>query len=274
MKPATPNPERKAFVFCRDQLLLKKTDGARRCGIPKVGELPAPLAAATPVHDVILPEGGAVQAFDIGRAVPESGAWTMKGLRESYDYIPLADYQAAGKAYQILYWDKHSRFCPACGAPTEQQTPIMKRCGKCGHEIYPPISTAIIVLVRRAPDEVLLVRARNFRGSFYGLVAGFLEPGETLEQCVRREVAEETGLSIRGITYFGSQPWPYPSGLMAGFVADYESGEIKLQDDELSAGAFYRKAQLPELPRRPSIARRLIDWWLSQGAGEGGGAAR
>ena len=119
------------------------------------------------------------------------------------------------------------------------------------------------MLVRKGEDEVLLVHARNFRGTFYGLVAGFLEPGETLEQCVEREVREETGLSIRNITYFDSQPWPYPSGLMVGFFADYADGTIKLQDDELSAGAFYHRDHLPELPQKLSIARRLIDRWLA-----------
>lgn len=138
----------------------------------------------------------------------------------------------------------------------------MKKCPECGYEIYPPISTAIIVLIRRGEDEVLLVHARNFRGTFYGLVAGFLEPGETLEQCVEREVREETGLSIRNIRYFDSQPWPYPSGLMVGFMADYAGGTIKLQDNELSAGAFYHRNHLPELPQKLSIARRLIDHWL------------
>ena len=140
----------------------------------------------------------------------------------------------------------------------------MKRCPACGYEIYPPISTAIIVLIRRGADEVLLVHARNFRGTFYGLVAGFLEPGETLEQCVEREVREETGLSICNIRYFDSQSWPYPSGLMVGFTADYAGGTIKLQDDELSAGAFYHRDHLPELPQKLSIARRLIDHWLAE----------
>lgn len=120
----------------------------------------------------------------------------------------------------------------------------------------------MIVLIRRG-EEVLLVHARNFRGSFHGLVAGFLEVGETLEQCVRREVMEETGLTIKNITYFGSQPWPYPSGIMIGFFADYENGTIKLQDDELSAGSFFSKENLPELPAKLSIARRMIDWWIA-----------
>jgi NAD+ diphosphatase len=108
----------------------------------------------------------------------------------------------------------------------------------------------------------LLVHARNFRGTFKGLVAGFLEPGETLEECVHREVMEETGLTIKNLKYFGSQPWPYPSGIMVGYYAEYESGTIKLQDEELSAGAFYNRNNLPEIPKKLSIARQLIDAWL------------
>ncbi len=106
--------------------------------------------------------------------------------------------------------------------------------------IYPPISTAIIVLIRRG-EEILLVHARNFRGTFYGLVAGFLEAGETLEQCVQREVMEETGLRVKNITYFGNQPWPYPSGLMVGFIADYESGGNQVTERRAQCGAFYSK---------------------------------
>lgn len=108
----------------------------------------------------------------------------------------------------------------------------------------------------------MLVHARNFRGTFKGLVAGFLEPGETLEECVYREVMEETGLTIKNLKYFGSQPWPYPSGIMVGYYAEYESGTIKLQDEELSAGAFYSRDNLPEIPKKLSIARKLIDAWL------------
>ena len=129
--------------------------------------------------------------------------------------------------------------------------------------MFPAISPAILVLIRKG-EEVLLVRARNFRGSFSGLVAGFLETGETLEQCVEREVKEETGLQIRNISYFGNQPWPYPSGLMIGFIADYAGGEIRLQDEELSSAGFYSKENLPEIPHKLSLARKMIDWWLEQ----------
>ena len=108
---------------------------------------------------------------------------------------------------------------------------------------------------------MLLVHARNFKRDFFGLVAGFVETGETLEEAVEREVMEETGIRIRNIRYFASQPWPYPCGLMVGFFADYESGDIHLQRSELSKGGWYRYDALPPIPEKLSIARRLIDHW-------------
>lgn len=250
-----------SFIFYNDRLLLRK-DAEGHFHVPDETELSGKLTGQTMRHEVLLPNGHTIHTAAIEFPVEEDDQWLMVGLRASFDYVTLAEYKAAGKAFQILWWDRHSRFCPVCGTPTRQQTPIMKRCPACGYEIYPPISTAIIVLVRRGTDEILLVHARNFRGTFYGLVAGFLEPGETLEQCVEREVREETGLKICNIRYFDSQPWPYPSGLMVGFTADYAGGNIKLQDEELSAGAFYHRDHLPELPQKLSIARRLIDHWL------------
>ena len=252
------------FIFYTDRLLLKKEQEGQY-HVPDETELPSEWTKPTVHHEVVLPNGHTIRTAAIDSPVEESDQWVMVGLRASFDYVTVAEYKAAGKAFQILWWDRHSRFCPVCGTPTRQEAPIMKRCPACGYEIYPPISTAIIVLIRRGADEVLLVHARNFRGSFYGLVAGFLEPGETLEQCVQREVREETGLEICNIRYFDSQPWPYPSGLMVGFTADYAGGTIKLQDNELSAGAFYHRDHLPELPQKLSIARRLIDHWLSGG---------
>lgn len=250
------------YVFFKDNLLMQKTTEGT-CTIPWGIQPPVAPSKEQKTHRVLLPTGIYAKTFAIDYPIAETSQWMMTNLRASFDHLKLEDYRAAGKAYQILFWDQHSRYCPVCGTPTEQRTDIMKKCPKCGYELYPPISTATIVLVRRN-DEILLVHARNFRGTFFGLVAGFLEAGETLEQCVRREVMEETGLTIRNITYFDSQPWPYPSGLMVGFFADYESGEIKLQDDELSAGAFYHRDNLPELPQKLSIARRLIDTWLAK----------
>ena len=142
-------------------------------------------------------------------------------------------------------------------------TDISKKCEHCGKEIWPQLATAVIVLVRKG-HEVLLVHANNFRDDHYGLVAGFVETGETLEEAVHREVMEETGLHITNLRYFGSQPWPYPCGLMVGFMADYDSGKIHLQRSELSKGAWFDKDHLPHIPEKLSIARQLIDAWLEE----------
>ena len=155
----------------------------------------------------------------------------------------------------------NTHFCGVCGAPMQMATDISKKCTQCGKQVWPSLATAIIVLIKKGA-QVLLVHARNFKGRFNSLVAGFLETGETLEECVAREVKEETGLDVKNITYFGNQPWPYPSGLMVGFIADYAGGEIKLQEEELSSGDFYTRDNLPELPRKLSLARKMIDWWL------------
>ena len=143
-------------------------------------------------------------------------------------------------------------------------TDISKKCTQCGKEVWPQLAIAVIVLIHKG-DEVLLVNARNFRTHFYGLVAGFVETGETLEQAVEREVMEETGLTIRNLRYFDSQPWPYPSGLMVGFHADYAGGELHVQREELTRAAWFRRDNLPTIPEKLSIARKLIDAWLMNG---------
>jgi NAD+ diphosphatase len=143
---------------------------------------------------------------------------------------------------------------------------VAKRCPACGKEICPTIAPAVLVLIRKG-DRALLVRARTFRGTNHGLVAGFLEVGETFEECVEREVYEETGLRITGIRYFGSQPWPYPSGLMVGFVAAYASGRIDLRDHELIVAEFFSRDALPELPHKLSLARQMVDWWAAREPG-------
>lgn len=251
------------FIFCPKQQLLLVKDGDR-FHIPYSVEPPVQLPADTPIHTVgeILGLPAKACALPLEALTEQNTSFIPTDLRASYDVLPLEEYQCAGKASQILTWDKNSRFCPACGTPTTQTGPITKRCPHCGQEIYPRISPAVIVLIKKG-DSVLLVHARNFRGSFKGLVAGFLEPGETLEECVHREVMEETGIRIKNLRYFGSQPWPYPSGIMVGYYAEYESGTIKLQDEELSAGAFYHRDHLPEIPKKLSIARKLIDAWLN-----------
>lgn len=226
------------FIFFNDQLLLQKK--GETYTIPYSINPPVPVKN---VLEVNLLEDMPACAASVDTPLEETAEYLPMGLRASYDYLDPVLHKIAGKAYELIYWDQHSRFCPSCGTKTVMQTTISKQCPNCKYEIYPVVSPAILVLIRKG-DAILLVHARNFRGSFYGLVAGFLETGETLEECVRREVMEETGLEINNITYFGNQPWPYPSNLMVGFIADYVSGTIRLQDEELSEGAFFSKDNL------------------------------
>lgn len=195
--------------------------------------------------------------------------YVMMNLRASFDVLHPTHYAIAGKAAELIYWDQNTKYCGCCGAPMQLHTEISKRCTICGKEVWPQLAIAVIVRITRtvsqpnhSEEEVLLVHAKNFRRSYYGLVAGFVETGETLEEAVRREVQEETGVEIDDIQYFGSQPWPYPCGLMVGFTAKYVSGELHLQRSELSAGGWFTRHHLPDIPGPSSIARRLIDDWL------------
>lgn len=247
------------YIFYKDQLLLQKADDTYT--IPYAKEAPVAVVRALPV---LMPDETTAMAAFVEEPFTETDTCLFMGMRASYGQIAHSFYEKAGKAAEIVHWDKHSQYCPACGTRTILSTPISKRCPSCHYEMFPSVSAAILVLIRKG-NRILLVHARNFTGPFHSLVAGFLETGETLEQCVEREVMEETGLKVKNIKYWGNQPWPYPSSLMVGYIADYESGELKLQDEELSSGAFYTRDNLPQLPRTLSLARKMIDWWVEQG---------
>ena len=244
----------KYFVFCQSDLVLEKIGDAYQ--IPT--EQPTELKPWTTVMDI-----DDHKAYRIDQPLTGSERYEMCPLRQSYYKLPEEDYLKAGKCHELLYWDQNTKFCGVCGGPMRFDTPISKKCEHCGKEIWPQLAIAIIVLVRRK-DEVLLVHANSFRDDHYGLVAGFVETGETLEEAVHREVMEETGLHITNLRYFASQPWPYPCGLMVGFTADYDSGKIHLQRSELSKGAWFDRNHLPHIPEKLSIARQLLDSWLEE----------
>ena len=234
------------FVFCQEDLLLeKRPDGTYT--IPLCDEPPTETRPWTNVMTIS----------------PMDDGTEVRAYRISFYKLEKPLYLKAGKCQELLYWDKNTKFCGVCGAPMRMDTEISKKCTECGKEIWPQLATAVIVLIHRG-DEVLLVRAKNFRTDFYGLVAGFVETGETLEEAVAREALEETGVTITNIRYFGSQPWPYPCGLMVGFNADYVSGDIHLQRSEIAKGGWFRKDHLPTIPEKLSIARQLLDSWLEE----------
>lgn len=259
------------IVFCKSDLLLTSTGQ-----LPEGETPPVKVEAWHHIINLQLSDSVPVKALMTDAPVCEVG-YQMVSLRQSFEKLPAAHYDIAGKAYELLFWDTNTRYCGVCGSPTRWDTEISKRCTSCKKEFWPSPAPAIIVRITREvtdPDtgetfeEVLLVRARNFRGDYYGLVAGFVETGEDLEACVVREVHEETGLNIKNLRYFASQSWPYPFGLMLGFTAEYESGTLHIQKEELSLGGWFARDRLPNIPGKVSLARRLLDDWIGDYSSE------
>ncbi|MFY9512921.1 MAG: NAD(+) diphosphatase, partial [Rubrivivax sp.] len=164
----------------------------------------------------------------------------------------------AGRAAQVLEWDRDHRFCGCCGTPTElQAAERARRCPACGHVAYPRLSPAMMALVWR-PGELLLARAPHFAPGLYSALAGFVEAGESLEDCVQREVLEETGVQVTDLRYYGSQSWPFPHSLMVAYTARWTGGEIVPQPGEIEDAQWFAIDQLPKLPPRFSISGHLI----------------
>jgi NAD+ diphosphatase len=189
---------------------------------------------------------------------------SLVGIRALYGELPEPHYALAGRAIQVIAWERDHQFCGRCGTPTEC-VPVerARRCPACGLISYPRLTPAIIVLIERE-GRILLARGHAFAPGRFGIIAGFVEPGESLEEAVRREVREETGIELADVAYFGSQPWPFPHGIMIGFRAKHLRGEIAIADGELAEADWYAVDQLPAIPTKLSIARRLIDDWAAR----------
>ena len=185
-------------------------------------------------------------------------------LRSAWVRLGDEKWQKAARAQELHNFRHSHRFCGYCGGRMATASEISLKCEACGREIWPQLSPAMVVLVtRNNGEEALLVHAANFKhADVHALVAGFVETGETLEQCVAREVREETTIEISDIRYVGSQSWPFPGQMMVGFVAEYESGEIQLSDGELTSAGWFTRDSHPPLPSQPSLSRRIIDLWL------------
>lgn len=193
------------------------------------------------------------------------GRW--QNLRSLFGQLDDAHFVLAGRAVQILEWDSTHRFCGRCGSATELHTSERSRvCPSCGLTHYPRLSPAVMMLIRRG-NELLLARSPRFPPDMFSALAGFVEPGETLEETVRRETREEVGVEVTNLRYFGSQPWPFPHSLMIAFTADYAGGELIPQPGEIEAVDWFPIDRLPRLPHRISIARKLIDATVREIAG-------
>ena len=179
-------------------------------------------------------------------------------LRDVFNLVPAGTWGLAARAIQMLRWDLATRFCGRCGTPTEAMDgEPAKECPACKQRDYPRSAPAVMALIRRG-DELLLARSPLFRPGMYSALAGFVEAGETVEECLHREVFEEVGLRITNLRWFESQPWPFPYSLMLAFHADYLEGEIRPQPGEIEDARWYSIDALPDLPAPLSIASRLI----------------
>ncbi len=207
---------------------------------------------------------------------PHEGA-ELADLRSLFGRIDDELWPIAGRAVQLVAFNRSHRFCGQCGNETQDHhRDRAKHCEPCGQMAFPRLAPAVIMLVERNDDpnndpaksQVLLAWGRQFPGRFFSALAGFVEPGESLEETVHREVREEVGLEVTDVTYFGSQPWPFPHSLMLGFTAKYVSGDIVCQEDEIVEANWYSVDDLPPVPRgRMSIAGWLIEDWIERASG-------
>jgi len=213
-------------------------------------------------------DGAACWAIDLdGDGVPDVALDGLVPLMGLYGSVDDVRWTLAGRAVQLVEWDRTTRFCGRCGTPTEPAAAERaRRCPGCGLLAFPRLAPAVITLIERE-GEALLARGRTFPVPMYSCIAGFVEPGETMEQAVHREVREEVGVAISDVRYVSSQPWPFPHSLMIGFEATWSGGDIVIEETEIVDARWFHPDDLPMIPPGMSIARTLIDRWLHrQGA--------
>jgi NAD+ diphosphatase len=258
----TPGPgngtENYWFVFGSNKLLVKVNDGVysipllksfEELGLSRVRKQYLGTLQGCPCYSAEVPP----------ETSPPDGM-TFRDLRSLYGTLDEDIFLLAGKAIQIVNWDQAHQYCGRCGHQTEEMPgERAKKCPVCGLISYPRLSPAVITAVLKE-NKILLARYAGIRGHMHTILAGFIEPGETIEECLRREIQEEVGIQVKNIKYFGSQPWPFPNSLMIGFTAEYESGVISVDGKEIAEAAWYDVNNLPEIPSKMSISREIIDW--------------
>lgn len=248
------------FIFKSNEMLVK-IDDSIKIHHQKIGELNIPLVRM--IHLGTL-KGDPCYSAEIDPEFDVPKEMGFKDLRSLYNVLDEDVYLLAGKAAQIMEWDKNHRFCGKCGNPTMlMDNELAKICPECGLVSYTRISPAVITAIVKDGELLMAQHARSPR-TMYGLIAGFVEVGETLKEGVEREIMEEVGLKVKNIKYFKSQPWPFPDSLMIGFTAEYESGEIKIDEHEITDAKWFKVDEVPRLPSKISIASELIDWYIEK----------
>ena len=261
---AAGEPDAESLCFAFQQTLLLVADRPPAAQLPGHEELTG--LGAAPLRRLYLGTLGerACYAFEYGAETQAPQGMRWQGLRALYGRLDDSLFALAGRALQFVDWDRTHQFCGRCATPMRHRGGERAReCPACGLVAYPRIAPAVMCLIRRG-REILLARSPHFAPGMYSALAGFVEPGESLEQCLAREVQEETGVRIANPRYFASQPWPFPHSLMIAFVADYAGGELRPAPDEIEDAQWFSIDALPKLPNRISIARRLIDGVMAE----------
>jgi NAD+ diphosphatase len=256
-----PAPTDLCVVSRRDEILVNLEAPARP--VHEYATLPAFGVDARRLLHLGLLDGRHCWASELAAAddQPLPPGWAWAEVRALMGTWEPAYFQAVCCARQLLWWTATRRHCGRCGTPIEDSGQERARCcPSCGELAFPSAAPAVIVAVVR-DDRILLAHNRNFRPGFYSVIAGFVDPGENLEQAAAREVREETGLEIANLHYVGSQPWPFPNSLMLGFTARYRSGEICVDGREIEAAAWFARDALPAVPRPGTLSHRLIEFW-------------
>ena len=245
------------FVFQENKLLVFESGNALE--VPQTRSLDEMAIVAQGQHYLgqLLDQPCYCVALPEQSTLPEGAS--LLGLREVYGRMSDDYFALAGRAVQILAWDRSHQFCGACATPTVLKAHERAReCPQCKLVSYPRLAPAVMVLVRRG-DLILLGRSPHFPPGMFSALAGFVDPGESLEQTIAREVQEEVGLKVTNVKYFASQPWPFPHSLMIAFTADYLDGVITPDPAEIEDAQWFDLNNLPRLPSKISISRRLID---------------
>lgn len=245
----------KYYVFQKGLVVLK--DGGR--ALPEIGSDDglSKLFVRSGLVDRGNNKGDVWAELSPGAALPEG--YTLHERRGLWPLFNESEFFHIGKAFHISDWQRTNRFCGVCGTPAYlDEREWGMRCPSCGEIAFPVIAPAVIVAVEKE-GKLLLGSNANFPKGRFSVLAGFVEPGETLEDTVAREIYEETRICVKNIRYFGSQPWPFPRSLMVGFTAEWESGEIEADNVEVLEARWFSPGELPDIPAGVSISRRLID---------------
>lgn len=252
------------FLFSDDRLLVRMQDATATVPFSENG----PPRGLNPVRQHVLGILDQIpcHAAELLPDTPLPEGYSLLGLRRLFGVLAEHLFSVAFRGKQIVAWDQTHQYCGRCATPTRQaENERSKVCPACGLVSFPRIAPAVIVAVTRG-DELLLARAQRFPVGFYSVLAGFVEIGETLEECVHREIREEVGIKVTNLRYFGSQSWPFPHSLMVAFTAEYAGGRIKADPDEIADAQWFRADALPQIPEKISIARSLIDWFAARSA--------